>query len=367
MNTISNTPFLAKTVPLSPVSRVCFQVDYTTLTSCYNRGMIELQRCTNQEMWDDYILENGGHPLQLWGWGQVKMAHGWTADRIFAYQDEQIVAAAQVLTRKLPLPLRAFSYIPRGQVGQQGSTQDFLELVADFAKHEYRSVVLSIEPDTIDFDPQQGWVSAKTSILPATTVLLDLEKSDSELLAVMDKKTRQYIRKSSAEDITIKQVRSREDLDRCLDIYHQTSKRADFALHNDQYYYDVFSLMGDHSPVFAAYQDGQPIAFLWLAISADTAYELYGGMNEQGQILRTNYALKWHAIRKTKEWGLLRYDFGGLGGLVGGGVSNFKLSWADSETHLAGTFDRPLSSFYGVWNRGLPTAKKIVRAFTPKR
>jgi lipid II:glycine glycyltransferase (peptidoglycan interpeptide bridge formation enzyme) len=321
--------------------------------------MIELQRCTDQDTWDEFVLENRGHPLQLWEWGQLKTAHGWNADRLLAYDDnETIVAAAQVLTRKLPLPLRAFSYVPRGPVGGQGSSQDFLELVADYAKREHHSVVLSIEPDTTEFEAPQGWIRAKNSILPSKTIVLDLEKSDSDLLSVMDKKTRQYIRKSAAEAITIKQVRSREDLEKCLDVYHETSNRAHFDLHNDQYYYDVFSLMGEYSPVFAAYQDGQPIAFLWIAISAETAFELYGGMNQLGQDLRANYALKWYAIRKTKEWGLTRYDFGGL---VGDGVSNFKRSWTDTDTDLVGTFDRPLSPLYKIWKSGLPAAKSVVR------
>jgi peptidoglycan pentaglycine glycine transferase (the first glycine) len=330
----------------------------------YNRGMIELQRCTDQELWDDFILENSGHPLQLWGWGQLKTAHGWSADRLLGYDDEQIVAAAQVLTRKLPMPLRAFSYVPRGPVGEQGSSEEFLDAIATYAKREHHSVALSIEPDVEEFAVPQGWVSAKNSILPNNTIILDLEKSDSDLLSVMDKKTRQYIRKSASEAITIKQVRSREDLTRCLDVYRQTSARAHFNLHNDQYYYDAFNLLGEHSPVFAAYIDDQPISFLWLAISADTAFELYGGMNEQGQELRANYALKWHAIRKTKEWGLTRYDFGGL---VGDGVSNFKRSWSDNETTLAGTFDMPLSSFYKVWNSGLPAAKAVFRKFKSQR
>jgi peptidoglycan pentaglycine glycine transferase (the first glycine) len=327
--------------------------------------MIELQRCNDQEVWDDYILEHKGHPLQLWSWGQLKSAHGWNADRLLAFdEDETIVAAAQVLTRTLPAPIRAFSYVPRGPIGEQGSSLDFLTLIADYCKRQHRSVALSIEPDMTEFDTPKEWVRAKNSVLPSKTIILDLEKSDSDLLNVMDKKTRQYIRKSAAEAITIKQVRSRDDLTKCLDIYHVTSDRAHFNVHDDQYYYDVFNLMGDYSPVFAAYQDDQPIAFLWLAISADTAFELYGGMNQTGQDLRANYALKWHAIRKTKEWGLSRYDFGGL---VSEGVTNFKLSWAEGETDLAGTFDKPLSSFYKIWNSGLPAAKTIIRKFKPRR
>lgn len=321
--------------------------------------MIELQRCTDQQVWDDYVLENGGHPLQLWGWGQLKSAHGWSADRLLAYDEENIVAAAQILTRKLPLPLRAYSYIPRGPLGEKGSDAEFLDAMSRFIKREHKSVTLAIEPDSEIFDAPKWWRKTSNRILPAQTIILDLNLSDSDLLAAMVKKTRQYIRKSAGSGITIKAVRTREELDKCLAIYHETSRRAKFDVHKDQYYIDVFSLLGEHSPIFAAYKDDEPVAFLWLAISADTAFELYGGMNDIGQELRANYALKWHAIRTVKEWGLSRYDFGGL---INDGVSHFKRSWTDHETELAGTFEQPLSASYGIWNKGLPAAKKFIRS-----
>jgi len=219
-------------------------------------------------------------------------------------------------------------------------------------------VALSIEPDGIEYDTPKGWRQSRNRILPSQTIILDLYKPDSELLNDMSKKTRQYIRKSSAEAMKIEKVRSRADLDKCLAIYRHTAKRAKFALHDNQYYYDVFSKMADFSQMYAAYVDDQPVAFLWIVISADTAYELYGGMDEKGQELRASYALKWHAIRKCKEWGLTRYDFGGL---LEGGVTTFKMGWAEAETNLAGTFDKPLSASYGIWSRGLPLAKNTVR------
>lgn len=326
--------------------------------------MIELQKCTNQEVWDDYVLENGGHPLQLWGWGQLKAAHGWSVDRMFGFVDDQVVAAAQILTRKLPLPLKAFSYVPRGPIGGEVSGDEFLSAIADYTKRTHHSVVLSLEPDSTDMPLPEGWVISENRILPPETIALDLRKSESELLAAMVKKTRQYIRKSAAEQIMIRSVKTKEELEKCMAVYHETSRRAKFDLHSDQYYYDAYNALGEFSPVFAAYQGDQPIAFLWLAISADTAFELYGGMNETGQELRTNYALKWHAIRKCKEWGLTTYD---LGGLINDSVSNFKRSWSDEDTKLVGTYDKPLSNFYGLWSKGLPTAKKIVRGLRPKK
>jgi len=320
--------------------------------------MIELQKCGDKEQWDEYQLEHRAHPLQLWGWGQVKAGHGWTAERVFAYDDEKIVGSAQVLIRKLPLPFRSFAYVPRGPIVDEAFRDEFLNSLAAMVKRDYKSVTLSIEPHAREYQTPEGWKHSMNKVLPAETIMLDLNKSESDLLTDMAKKTRQYIRKSAAEGITIKQVRTKEELEKCLHLYRQTAQRAHFNLHQNQYYIDVYNLLRDHSPVFAAYLDDQPIAFLWLAISADVAYELYGGMNEDGQRLRANYALKWYAIRKVKEWGLSDYDFGGL---VVGGVSVFKQGWASEETVLAGTFDKPLSPTYPLWSKVLPSAKSILQ------
>lgn len=325
--------------------------------------MIELQRCNDKELWDDYVLENGGHPLQLWGWGQVKAGHGWVAERIFAYNEDEIVGAVQVLVRRLPTPFRSFAYVPRGPLVVEGYMTEFLNAVAGLVKRDHHSVALSIEPDLAEFDIPKGWMRSPNKVLSAETILLDLTRNESELLADMAKKTRQYIRKSAA-DVTIKQAKNQDDIEACLDLYEQTSKRAGFNTHDRQYYRDVYLQLQDHSPIYMAYYDNQPIAFLWLAISESTAYELYGGMNETGQELRANYALKWYVMKKVKEWGLERYDFGGL---VAGGVSTFKQGWSDDTTLFVGTFDKPLSPLYNLWVKALPTAKKSLQKFRRKK
>jgi peptidoglycan pentaglycine glycine transferase (the first glycine) len=332
----------------------------------YNELMIALQPCENREEWDDYVLEHDGHPLQLWGWGETKSAHGWRAERLFAYDmDKNIIGGAQVLIRRLPWPFKALAYVPRGPVVNVELVADFLDALSNHAKSEYGAVAVSIEPDWTDL-PQlpHSWRRGANTILIPETLVLDLTKSEDELLLPMSKKTRQYIRKSSSEEgIEILQVKNREELEKCMQVYHETAKRAGFPLHDDQYYYDIFENLGEASPVFAAYKDGWPIAFLWLAISATTAFELYGGMNEDGQQLRANYALKWHAITKTKEWGIEKYD---MNGLVSDGVSNFKRGFADHENVLVGTYDKPLSLLYLVWTKAFPLGKKILKLIKPR-
>lgn len=326
--------------------------------------MMTLKQCQDKDEWDEYVLENGGHPFQLWGWGELKVAHGWKADRLFFYIDNDISGAVQVLVKPLPWPFQSLAYIPRGPIVSDDNREGLLNELPDYIKRVHKSVAISVEPDSEEFTAPEGWIKSKTRILPPKTILLDLKKSDSGLLSAMAKKTRQYIRKSAAEDIVIKRVKTKKQLQECMDIYHETSKRAGFSLHDDRYYTDAFDKLEDNSQIFASYVDDKPIAFLWLAISEKTAYELYGGMNDLGQNLRANYNLKWHAIRKCQGWGIERYDFGGL---IDGGVSTFKLAWTDAPTELAGTFDKPLSKFYKTWITALPKAKKIIRKIKNKK
>lgn len=328
--------------------------------------------CTDRAHWDETVKSLGGHPLQLWGWGDLKSAHRWSAERVLVRSGDTIVGASQLLTRALPGPLGGFVYAPRGPVVARDAANSDIpastpapgavaEAIADYVRGSRRAVAVSIEPDEDDgqFSLGAEWKTAKTPILPARTLILDLRQTEDELLADMSKKHRQYVRKSAREEsLEIRPVETAAQLDECLEVYRETSERADFGLHEDSYYHDAFSMLGDDAPVWASYVDGKPVAFLFLAKSARTSFELYGGMNDTGQRLRANYALKWHAIRAMRELGIERYDFGGL---INDGVTTFKTGFASHENLLAGSWDRP-GPGYTIWTEGLPLAKKAVRA-----
>jgi lipid II:glycine glycyltransferase (peptidoglycan interpeptide bridge formation enzyme) len=320
--------------------------------------MITTLTCKQQTQWNREILTLGGHPLQLWGWGEVKSAHNWKADRVFIYKDEQIIGAAQLLVRSLPWPLREMVYIPRGPVASEAKREVVLDAITDYVKQHYSAVSLTIEPDWENTTLSKKWQKSENTILIPRTLILDLHKSEDELLGDMSKKTRQYIRKSASDGVEIKKVINRAEIAHCLEIYKQTASRAHFALHNDNYYYDIFDKLGDHSVVMTASSNGEVVAFLWLVISESVAFELYGGMNDEGQQLRANYTLKWEAIRRMKEWGIKRYDFNGL---LNDGVSTFKQGFANHENMLVGTYEQSTSPLYIVWTKGLPISKKVIR------
>lgn len=371
--------------------------------------MLKITEVKNQKDWDGFVDEFGGHPLQLWQWGELKATGNWQVRRIFIknsaknpshkvkkYSD--VVAAAQILTRKLPWPLRSIAYIPRGPfiVSSKAAEREKIlnQIVKYCQKLSPKPVCLTIEPDWEEFPPNLSkkgkWRQSKNTILIAKTLIVDLKKDDNQLLSEMSKKTRQYIRKSS-ENISVREIKTAKNLEKCLDIYEQTAQRAGFAIHSRDYYRQLFEKMGKNSVIYGAFTSSevsknQPeeaesvseqqriiqenfgrkvprrqtlVAFLWNVTSKKTSFELYGGVNEKGQKLRANYILKWLTIKQIQSRGVERYD---MNGLLNDGISKFKAGFASHQNELAGTWDLPLSKWYFVWNKFLPFAKKIIRS-----
>ena len=235
--------------------------------------MLKIVEITDKNEWDGFININGGHPLQLWGWGELKSNHNWQVKRIFVknvskeapkhkkQQYSDVQAAAQILTRKLPWPLNSFAYSPRGPLILSEKAEErakLLDKIAKYSKNHLhpRPVGLSIEPDWEDFPlvaTEKGkWRRAKNTILIPQTLIIDLKQSDDEILAHMSKKTRQYIRKS-ADSVSVRELETAQELEQCLDIYEDTAKRAGFAIHDRQYYRDLTKLLGKNAPIFAAF------------------------------------------------------------------------------------------------------------------
>ena len=314
------------------------------------------------------MRSSGGHPLQLWGWGEVKSADGvWRAER-YQVKDKHgaTIGGAQVLIRRLPWPFRETAYVPRGPFGEQ--TEKVAGRIAAHLQQHSRAHVVTYEPHSEKpFTPERGRPNASPILLPST-LILDLTQSGEELQSAATKKTRQYIRKSQNSGVTIRRADKAADVDVALQIYRETAARAGFALHSDQYYHRLFTEMGDAAPLYMAEveNDGTPeaVAFLWLAASDDIAFELYGGVTALGQKLRANYALKWEVILDQQSRGVKQYD---MNGLLNDGVSQFKRGFADHDNEMTSGADIPLNSRYVLWAKALPAVREMRRKITERR
>lgn len=317
----------------------------------------------DRDHWDALVDEHAGHPLQLWGWGAAKAHSGtWKAVHLEVRDSaaDRTIGGAQVLIRRLPLPFARIAYVPRGPFGDADRLGEIATAVAAHVRREIGGVGITFEPDInadVPFEVQGGRAQAGHVLIPST-LILDLRLTPEELLAGMAKKTRQYVHKSQREDLVYRRVRDHDEIAKLLDVYDETARRAGFPLHDRAYYFAVQEQLGEHSPIWAAWQGDEPVAFLWNAVSASTSFELYGGVTEVGQRLRANYALKWTAITDLQQQGVTRYD---LNGLLNDGISTFKRGFSKHEDLLHSGVDVPFTWRYSLWTRLLPTANAALR------
>ncbi|WP_336852743.1 lipid II:glycine glycyltransferase FemX [Sinomonas albida] len=325
---------------------------------------LTVRACTDPVEWDGLVNAHGGHPLQLWGWGQLKAAHHWQTERVVVVDGDRRLGGAQILYRALPWPLKSLAYLSRGPVCEQQDAPVVLDAVARHVSRTRGSVALVAEPDWDAGSAGEqglaaaGFVHTDGTILIPRTLILDLTQSEDDLMAAMSRTTRANVRKNLKGDLEFRKVASEAELEQVLAIYRETAERAGFGIHEDRYYRDIWRYLGEDSPIVAAFDGGEVVAFVWIARSAGTAFELYGGVNAAGQKARANYGVKWAAFTAMKADGCTRYD---LNGLLNDGISDFKKQFAQHEDLLTGTWERPLSPLYPVYARGMPLARRALQ------
>ena len=346
--------------------------------------------CRDQTEWDALVDEAGGHPLQLWGWGELKSRYEWSADRLVVRDGDRVVGSAQVLLRRLPRPFRSLAYIPRGPQAAEDDRGAVLAALTEHIRATRHPIALSIEPDweqpgapldkgadqatitALQNRPLVGWLaevaaagfrrSTNTGLIPRT-LIVDVRADDETLMKGLTSSTRQNVRKSfRADGVRFGEVTTDADLDAVLAINRATAERAEFAVHDDAYHRGIRDLLGARSRLLAAWEGEQLVAFVWLVVSGTTAFELYGGVDPRGMKLRLNYGLKFHAMTLMRDAGVTRYDFNGL---LNDGISDFKRQFAGHEDLLIGTWDVPLSPLYSTFERALPVVRRGLKRGVP--
>ena len=257
---------------------------------------------TEPSTWDREVLALGGHPLQLWGWGEVKAAGSWRAHRLRVTEGGATVGLAQLLVRPLPAQFKALSYVPRGPVvahhdgetaqavfgvGDTATRNAVTNTVVEWARENVGGVGITIEPDWpagtgLDL---AGRRYSPNQIMIPSTLILDLTQTPEELQAAMSRSTRADVRKGG-RGVEVRRVVTDDEVRGVLAVYKETAERAGFALHEDKYYLDIHHELGEHSVLVAAFADGVPCAFAGASTPRRTSFQLYGGINDAGRKAR---------------------------------------------------------------------------------
>lgn len=144
---------------------------------------------------------------------------------------------------------------------------------------------------------------------PDHTLLLDLTPSEEDILKQMKPKGRYNIKLAEKKGVTISQSK---DTTSFYKILSETTSRDGFHGHNEKFYQDMLSSLGNRATLYLAEYEGQTIAASLNTFYKDTATYYYGASSNEHRNVMAPYLLHWEAIRDAKAKGYKTYDFFGI-------------------------------------------------------
>jgi len=271
------------------------------------------------------------HPLQSWKWGEFKESTGMRAVRLGVFEKEKMVDGVLVLFR--PIPKTPFS------VGQllKGSLpdQEYVNALIGLAK-EQKAIFIKIEPSYIarrwknekgraQESPYQenqvdleklGLIKSAKPLFDPYSFVLDLTKSEDELLSNMHSKTRYNIGLAERGGVTVEEKSDDQGLEIFISLLQKTLKRQKFYMHSPDYFRKMWQVLFPAKIshiLLAKYKDRVLCAWM-LFIWKDRLFYPYGASSSKHRKLMASNLLCWEAVKFGKRNNCRQFDlWGGLG------------------------------------------------------
>lgn len=330
------------------------------------------------QQWDSFVANQPrSHFLQQSAWGELKRAYGWDAERIALTENDQIIAGAHLLYRRLPFRLGTMAYLAMGPYSASQTISTPLWQAIDSAARKHGAAFLKWEPGIYAHDEQPpdfrklNFRESPQTVQPPRTVLIDISGNDEAILARMNQGTRRKIRQSQKNGIRYYEG-SRADVDIFNGMMQTTGSRNAFGVHAPGYYeraYDLFVPHGDAALILADHE-GDALAGVMVFAKGKTAWYVYGASSDVKRNLMAAYGVQWAAIQWAKTRGCMVYDMWGIpdedeatleaqfetrsDGLWG--VYGFKRGWGGQVVRSLGAWDK-------VYNPVIYTAYKTALKF----
>lgn len=263
-------------------------------------------------------------------WAKVK--ESWKNEVILA-EDENgdIIGSLSVLIRKIPV-FGTIMYSSRGPVCDINDISVMKQLTdgaRELAK-KYKAIVLRIEPDiessdelfrsvvtNLGYKIKDDAKNFREEIQPRYVFRLDIkDKTEDEVFANFQQKTRYNIRLATKKGVTVKEG-TREDLKDFHRIMVETGSRDGFIIRSLNYFEKMYdNLAPKHMRLLMAYYEGKPISGVIPIMYGNKTWYLYGASSNSHRNLMPNYLLQWEMIKIAINNGSDIYDLRGVSGVV---------------------------------------------------
>ncbi|MBU1102698.1 peptidoglycan bridge formation glycyltransferase FemA/FemB family protein [Patescibacteria group bacterium] len=323
----------------------------------------------SKENWNKFVLDNNGSFLQSWDWGEFQKNFGRRVFRFFVEKSapneaEGLSWVAQFIEIKLPLG-KKYWYGPKAPLlakNQQpianSHLEEFIEKIKELAQKE-GAMFFRIEPElSIEQLNNLGFKQLSYDIEPSQTLILDIIKSEDEILAQMHEKTRYNIHLAERKGVKVKMVSTGDaDFEKYFEEFYRltvkgTGARKEIRHHPKDYYKKQLTINSQQLKIelFVAEYESKVIAVNVLAIFGKTATYLHGATRGEHRDLMAPHLLQWEQIRYAKSQGCSEYDFWGIANQYTQdrrkssweGFTRFKKGFGGREVNYIGYWDYPL-------------------------
>lgn len=176
--------------------------------------------------------------------------------------------------------------------------------------------------------------------------ILDLNKTEEEILQGMRQRLRRALRKATKNDIQVEKSTDPVDIHEFYEIELQTAGRHHFVAFSEDFLTKQFAAFAEHGEavLYTAKYQGQTLAQNFMIFYGNEASYHYGVSSELGTKLSGAPLLHLKAMRDARQRGIKRYN---LWGIVGEdetdhrfyGVSCFKRGFGVQELHYTPAHD----------------------------
>ncbi|MBI5614300.1 peptidoglycan bridge formation glycyltransferase FemA/FemB family protein [Candidatus Gottesmanbacteria bacterium] len=278
---------------------------------------------SDRSLWDSLAT----HPLQSWAWGEFRKAMGVKVERLLMLKNKKPVDAWQISFHKIPKLPYTIGYFPKGP-----KPYDFMiSTLKDLGKKN-NAIFIQLEPN-IQLSAESCQPSAlKPSHHPLFTkytFILDIAKTEEELLQSFHQKTRYNIRLAQKKGVKIAEDNSDNAFEEFIRLSKETTKRQGFYAHNEIYQKTLWNIFSknQNAQLFTATYEGKTLAAWVMFILHDTLYYPYGASSRDHRDVMAPNLMLWEIIRWGKKHGIKTIDLWGALGPPKANGSNEKDPW----------------------------------------
>ena len=309
------------------------------------------------------------HPVQTWEWGDFQISQGHTVYRLGLFDDkDKMVSAYSVSFHQIPKTKFSIGTILRGpEINDQ-----MISKVTEVAKME-NAIFVKLEPNFIyqTFDNSNNPThvhkkpifthlkkSPKSAFYPFTYIV-DLTKTENQILESMHPKTRYNIRVANRYGVEVREQTDNEGFEIYLKLLLATTKRQGFYLHTEKYHRDLWKKLKDTGMIhimLGSYQNQVLSAFMIFNIH-DKLFYPYGASLDVNRQVMAPTLLMWEVVRLGQKLKCKTFDMWGcLGPRAkesenGYGFHRFKQGFGGQLVEYVGTYDLVINPvLYKLYN-----------------